>query len=63
MSFGPIVSPEWLHEHVHDPDLRVVDFRWSLLGGSGQGEAIAANSIAPARKGRRLQPVCMKHLV
>jgi len=44
MSFGPIVSPEWLHEHVHDPDLRVVDFRWSLLGGSGR-EAYARGHI------------------
>jgi thiosulfate/3-mercaptopyruvate sulfurtransferase len=34
--FGPIVSPEWLHEHIDDPDLRVIDFRWSLKGGSGR---------------------------
>jgi thiosulfate/3-mercaptopyruvate sulfurtransferase len=30
--FGPIVSPEWLHDHLRDPDLRVIDFRWSLRG-------------------------------
>lgn len=36
MTFGPIVSPEWLHEHIDDPELRVVDFRWSLTGGSGR---------------------------
>jgi thiosulfate/3-mercaptopyruvate sulfurtransferase len=34
--FGPIVSPEWLHEHIDDTDLRVIDFRWSLKGGSGR---------------------------
>jgi thiosulfate/3-mercaptopyruvate sulfurtransferase len=31
-SFGPIVSPEWLREHLRDPDVRVIDFRWSLRG-------------------------------
>jgi thiosulfate/3-mercaptopyruvate sulfurtransferase len=35
-AFGPIVSPEWLHEHIDDPDLRIIDFRWSLKGGSGR---------------------------
>lgn len=35
MTFGPIVSPEWLHEHIDDPDLRVIDFRWYLMGGNG----------------------------
>jgi thiosulfate/3-mercaptopyruvate sulfurtransferase len=35
-SFGPIVSPEWLHEHIDDPDLRVIDFRWYLIGGRGR---------------------------
>jgi thiosulfate/3-mercaptopyruvate sulfurtransferase len=34
-SFGPIVSPEWLRDHIDDPDLRVIDFRWYLLGGKG----------------------------
>jgi thiosulfate/3-mercaptopyruvate sulfurtransferase len=34
-AFGPIVSPEWLHEHIDDPDLRIIDFRWSLKGGTG----------------------------
>src|SRR5438046_9916501 len=42
-----IVSPEWLHEQVHDPDLRVVDFRWSLLGGSGH-DAYARGHIPGA---------------
>jgi thiosulfate/3-mercaptopyruvate sulfurtransferase len=36
MTFGPIVSPEWLHEHVDDEDLRVIDFRWYLIGGKGR---------------------------
>ncbi|HXC75941.1 MAG TPA: sulfurtransferase [Candidatus Acidoferrum sp.] len=35
MTFGPIVSPEWLREHIEDPDLRVIDFRWYLVGGRG----------------------------
>jgi len=35
-AFGPIVSPEWLHEHVGDPDLRVIDFRWYLTGAKGR---------------------------
>jgi len=36
MTFGPIVSPEWLHEHINDADLRVIDFRWHLLGEKGR---------------------------
>jgi thiosulfate/3-mercaptopyruvate sulfurtransferase len=36
MTFGPIVSAEWLREHLDDPNLRVVDFRWYLLGGKGR---------------------------
>lgn len=34
--FGPLVSPEWLHEHASEPDLRIVDFRWYLLGRQGR---------------------------
>ncbi len=34
--FGPLVSPEWLNDHLHDPDLRVVDLRWYLDGRSGR---------------------------
>jgi thiosulfate/3-mercaptopyruvate sulfurtransferase len=33
--FGPLVSPGWLRDHIDDPDLRVVDFRWYLLGRKG----------------------------
>jgi thiosulfate/3-mercaptopyruvate sulfurtransferase len=36
MTFGPIVSAEWLREHLEDPNLRIVDFRWYLLGGKGR---------------------------
>ena len=36
MTFGPVVSVEWLAEHLHDPDLRILDFRWTLAGGSGK---------------------------
>jgi len=30
MDFGPLVSPDWLTTHYRDPDLRIIDFRWSL---------------------------------
>jgi thiosulfate/3-mercaptopyruvate sulfurtransferase len=36
VTFGPIVSPEWLHQHIDDEDLRVIDFRWYLMGGKGR---------------------------
>ncbi|OLC25906.1 MAG: hypothetical protein AUH40_05515 [Chloroflexi bacterium 13_1_40CM_65_17] len=35
-NFGPLVSPEWLHEHIGDPDIRVIDFRWYLTGRQGR---------------------------
>lgn len=35
-AFGPVVSPEWLREHIREPDLRVVDFRWYLDGRRGR---------------------------
>ena len=38
MSFGPLVSAEWLQEHLRDPDLRVIDFRWYLLDRNGRDE-------------------------
>ena len=34
--FGPLVSPEWLREHLDDKDLRVIDFRWYLTGQQGR---------------------------
>jgi thiosulfate/3-mercaptopyruvate sulfurtransferase len=36
MTFGPLVTPEWLREHLDDRDLRIVDFRWHLLGPPGR---------------------------
>jgi thiosulfate/3-mercaptopyruvate sulfurtransferase len=36
MSFGPVVSVDWLAEHLHEPDLVVVDVRWYLDGRSGR---------------------------
>ncbi len=34
--FGPLVSPEWLREHIGEPDLRIIDFRWYLVGRQGR---------------------------
>ena len=36
MSFGPLVSVDWLKEHIGDPDVRVIDFRWYLLDRKGR---------------------------
>ena len=38
MSFGPLVDADWLRDHLDDPDLRVIDFRWYLLGRTGREE-------------------------
>jgi thiosulfate/3-mercaptopyruvate sulfurtransferase len=38
MSFGPIVDAAWLHRHIEDADLRVIDFRWYLQGRNGHEE-------------------------
>jgi thiosulfate/3-mercaptopyruvate sulfurtransferase len=38
MTFGPLVDAGWLHDHVRDPDVRVIDFRWYLQGRSGHEE-------------------------
>jgi thiosulfate/3-mercaptopyruvate sulfurtransferase len=35
-TFGPLVSADWLHAHLHDGDVRVVDFRWYLDGRKGR---------------------------
>jgi thiosulfate/3-mercaptopyruvate sulfurtransferase len=37
MSFGPLVSPDWLREHLGEPGLAVVDCRF-VLGRPGAGE-------------------------
>jgi len=36
--FGPLVDAAWLREHLDDPDVRVIDFRWYLLGRKGPEE-------------------------
>jgi thiosulfate/3-mercaptopyruvate sulfurtransferase len=36
--FGPLVDAGWLREHLDDPDVRVIDFRWYLLGRRGPDE-------------------------
>lgn len=36
MNFGPIVSPEWLAEHLHDEGQVIVDLRWSVADGPGR---------------------------
>lgn len=38
--FGPLVSAEWLHDHLGEPDLRVIDFRWYLSGKNGRAEYV-----------------------
>ena len=38
MSFGPLVGADWLRDHIGDPDVRVVDFRWYLQGRRGRDE-------------------------
>jgi thiosulfate/3-mercaptopyruvate sulfurtransferase len=42
-AFGPLVSPEWLHKHVDDPDLRIIDFRWYLTGRMGRDAYLAGH--------------------
>jgi len=38
MSSGPLVAAGWLHAHIRDDDVRVIDFRWYLKGRSGRDE-------------------------
>lgn len=38
MSGSPLVSAGWLAAHLTDPDVRVIDFRWYLVGKQGRGE-------------------------
>ena len=37
-AFGPLISADWLHAHIGDPDVRVIDFRWYLVGRRGADE-------------------------
>jgi thiosulfate/3-mercaptopyruvate sulfurtransferase len=34
----PFVSPDWLLTHLSDPDLRILDARWSLAAGAGSDD-------------------------
>jgi thiosulfate/3-mercaptopyruvate sulfurtransferase len=36
VTFGPLVDAAWLREHITDGDVRVIDFRWYLLGRNGR---------------------------
>jgi thiosulfate/3-mercaptopyruvate sulfurtransferase len=38
VSFGPLVTADWLREHLEEEDVRIVDFRWYLQGRSGGDE-------------------------
>src|SRR5205807_7473720 len=38
MNFGALVDAAWLHEHLEDPDVRVIDFRWYLQRRVGRDE-------------------------
>ncbi|MFI5283830.1 MAG: sulfurtransferase [Candidatus Dormibacterales bacterium] len=38
MSFGPLVDSDWLHTHLDDVRVRVIDFRWYLLERDGREE-------------------------
>jgi thiosulfate/3-mercaptopyruvate sulfurtransferase len=41
--FGPLVSAQWLQEHLRDHDLRVIDFRWYLDGRLGKDAYLAGH--------------------
>jgi thiosulfate/3-mercaptopyruvate sulfurtransferase len=69
MSFGPLVSAEWLQEHLRDPDVVVIDFRWYLLDRNGHDEylrghipgavfvELAAVTGAPSKTNRGRHPL------
>jgi thiosulfate/3-mercaptopyruvate sulfurtransferase len=38
MSFGPLIGRDWLRDHLHDRDVRVLDFRWYLQQRNGRDE-------------------------
>src|SRR5207248_1060200 len=43
MKFGPLVDAAWLHEHIADPDVRVIDFRWYIHGRLGRDEYLGGH--------------------
>lgn len=38
MSFGPLVEADWLRNHISDENVRLIDFRWYLVGRNGRDE-------------------------
>jgi len=44
---GILVAPEWLAEHLDDPDVVVADVRWSPVGGTPAAEAAFAQGHIP----------------
>ena len=50
--FGPLVDAAWLHEHLHDPDVRVIDFRWYLSAAKDLGVRPRAHSGRRFRRPR-----------
>src|SRR5882762_2980584 len=43
MRFGPLVTADWLREHLRDPDIRMIDFRWYLLDRKGRDEYVSGH--------------------
>lgn len=41
--FGPLVTSGWLHDHLGEPDLRLIDFRWYLAGKNGRSEYVSGH--------------------
>jgi len=38
VTFGPLVDAGWLREHLNDPEVRLIDFRWYLKDRLGRHE-------------------------
>lgn len=38
MTLGPLIDAGWLRKHIHEPDVRVIDFRWYLRRRNGRDE-------------------------
>jgi thiosulfate/3-mercaptopyruvate sulfurtransferase len=47
-AFGPLVTAEWLHAHIGDADVRVIDFRWYLVGRRGAEEYAKGHILGAA---------------
>jgi thiosulfate/3-mercaptopyruvate sulfurtransferase len=42
-SFGPLVSADWLRDHLSDAGVRVIDIRWYMDGRSGRDAYLAGH--------------------